>query len=312
MNTNDIQKFKEISRLYINKTEIEAFLRESPSELAKTDADSNKDISKLLPTRPRQIDSDITNKSSMKIAIVIPVAILVVVPLIIGIVSKGSFIVNFFGSFIGILLLIVICGVPKDIINGFKKAKEESEYANKYSRLLKEYNEKKNIYDRKYQDFYNEKLKEYNEIFEKSNKYLSDINRELDKYRNFLPEVYWKNADKLVEIFESKRADELKEALNILSSDLQNEQILNESRRKNDLLQQQLEEQIKHNEEMERLEEERMIKEERDRFNERVEHDKAMKDYTYYRKKAERHSNDVFSDYYRDKADESFIKSMRK
>ena len=108
------------------------------------------------------------------------------------------------------------------------------------------------------------------------------------------------------------RGKDTKEALNILSSDLQNEQILNESRRKNDLLQQQLEEQIKHNEEMERLEEERMIKEERDRFNERVEHDKAMKDYTYYRKKAERHSNDVFSDYYRDKADESFIKSMRK
>lgn len=310
MNTNDIQRLKEIKKLYDKKMEIESFLRESPSELAKADADSNKDISRLIPSRPRMVDSE-AMKNPTSVIVITSLAI-VAISLIIGLVSRGSFIVNFLGSLI-ILLLFVVLGVISEggAIERFRKSKTENKYARKYPELIKEYNQKQSIYEKKYQDFYNEKLREYEEICKKCNNYLNNINQELEEHREFLPEVYWKNADKLAEIFETRRANELKEAFNLLNSDLQNEQILNESRRKNDLLQQQLEEQIKHNEEMERLEEERMIKEERDRFNTRVEQNKAMKDYTYYKNKAEIHKDDAFSTYYRDKADESFIKSVR-
>lgn len=168
--------------------------------------------------------------------------------------------------------------VQKEYIDNKEKIKAEN------ARRLQAYQEekerlKKENYN-KYLSFQNQMKDKYNtnaENLQKVNSLIDEVSKEIGLTSKYFPYV-----DKLIEYIEDGRADNVKEALNLLHNDWANDEVLKEEQRKNDMLEAQIQEQnrrewIREKEERQRYEEER--KREYDRQQEIERHNREMEKY---------------------------------
>ena len=115
-----------------------------------------------------------------------------------------------------------------------------------YPKLLTEYEEQLSLYETEqqqieqdYQAQVQKAEQEWNEFNDDALDKLPEINRAIGKYSGFLNEYYYDHVDRLVQILERGRADSISSAINVLESDLHNERMLEEERKRNRILQQQ-------------------------------------------------------------------------
>ena len=130
------------------------------------------------------------------------------------------------------------------------KSKEYNDI--KYPELEKKYQDDSKEYEKKV-----EELKiEYREKINNADKEINKLNDELKLLEGTISTRYFSRAKDLAEIIEDGRADSLKEALNIMKSDDDAAELLAEQKRKNDIMQEEMERQREaeeaHNRQMER------------------------------------------------------------
>ncbi len=114
---------------------------------------------------------------------------------------------------------------------------ENKNYNNtEYPKLIEQYKVKLDDYNnwrRKFDDKY------YNELLPETKAKLEESKNKLSEYEGLISDDYICYLDKLIIILDKGRAESLKEAINILESDLHNERMLEEAREQNRILEQQ-------------------------------------------------------------------------
>lgn len=110
----------------------------------------------------------------------------------------------------------------------------------KYENDVEEYVSKCKELDEEYKSKYDIERKIYLEEKEDANIELKKLNTEISKYKDLISENYYDSLYYIVQIIDNGRADSLKEAINIFHQDSHELELINEQRRKNKILEEDL------------------------------------------------------------------------
>lgn len=108
-----------------------------------------------------------------------------------------------------------------------------------YPKKLSKYQEECKDYDEKKDSL----IKEYNDNLSKIDKDIDKLNTEINGYKDLISPKYMSDIPSIISILEDGRADSLKDALNLMISDKRAEELFNEQKRKNDILEDDLQQQ---------------------------------------------------------------------